>query len=146
MKLHDLKPNAGSNAKRLRRGRGNASGHGTYCGRGMKGQNARKSGGVRLGFEGGQTPLLRRVPKLKGFKNPCRVQYLPVSLSRLNESFADGEVVSPQTLAEKGIIKSVSTPVKILATGKCDKKLTIENIKFSSAAGSALGIKEEVAA
>jgi len=132
MKIHELKPNAGAKKSKLRRGRGDGSGAGNYCGRGCKGQNARSGGGVRLGFEGGQTPLLRRAPKLKGFKNRNRVEFLPINLDLLDEKFADGEIVSPETLVEKGILKNTKKPVKILGRGKLTKKLSFEGVKMSA--------------
>ncbi len=143
MKLHDLKPVVGSRKKKTRRGRGDASGSGNYCGRGMNGQNCRSGGGVRIGFEGGQTPLLRRVPKLKGFKNPCRIEYMPINFTIIEEKFSDGEVVSPNTLVEKRILRNQKMPVKILGTGKLTKKVTFEDVKMSKTVEKAIGSKKK---
>src|SRR5216684_3651920 len=114
IKLHDLKPNRGSRKRRKVVGRGLGSGHGTYSGRGAKGQNARKSGGVRPGFEGGRQPLIRQVPKLRGFKS-YHPQAIAISLGRLNK-FNDGDVVTVKKLLDKKIITSIG-PVKVLAGG-----------------------------
>jgi large subunit ribosomal protein L15 len=144
MKLHDIKPAAGSRRKKVRRGRGDSSGAGSFSGRGCKGQNSRSGGGVRLGFEGGQTPLLRRTPKLRGFKNPCRIEYRAINLYILEDKFADGDKVTPETLVEKGVVSSVSTPVKILGQGELTKKLTFEGVVLSKSVASKLGVKQEV--
>lgn len=134
MKLSQLKPAIGAKKNKKRIGRGNASGHGTFSGRGMKGQNSRKSGGVRIGFEGGQTPLLRRIPKLKGFKNINKVTFFPVNLSTIEEKYNADEIVSPQSLFEKKILRKKSQPVKILAVGEINKKLTFSELSFSNTA------------
>lgn len=139
MKLNELRPATGSRKKKIRRGRGDASGHGNYSGRGMKGQNCRSGGGVRIGFEGGQTPLLLRSPKLRGFKNPCRTEYIAVNLSTLEEKYSDSEVVSLDTLLEKRIIRNTNLPVKILGNGTLTKKLTVKGLKMSKTAEKALG-------
>lgn len=144
MKLHDLKPYPGSKKKSVRKGRGDASGSGNYSGRGMKGQNSRSGGGVRLGFEGGQTPLLRRIPKLKGFKNPQRTEYLPINLLVIEEKYADGETVSPETLLEKRIIRNLNKPIKILGTGKLSKKVTFADVKMSKTVEKASAGKKGV--
>jgi len=133
MKLHELKPNVGAKKAKVRRGRGDGSGHGNFCGRGCKGQNARAGGGVRPGFEGGQTPLVRRMPKLKGFKSPNRIEYTPINLDTIELRFEDGEIVSPDTLVEKGVLKTVKNPIKILARGKLTKKVTFEGVRMSAA-------------
>ncbi|MBT4384776.1 50S ribosomal protein L15 [Candidatus Peregrinibacteria bacterium] len=122
MKQHTLKPAAGSTKARRRVGRG--GNHGTYSGRGMNGQNARSGGGVRPGFEGGQTPLLRRIPKLKGFKNPNRVNYFALNVGKLEAVFEDGANVDAATLIEKGLLKK-AIPLKLLGTGEIKKKLNI---------------------
>lgn len=138
MKLHELQPAAGSKQKKVRRGRGDASGSGNYCGRGMKGQNSRSGGGVRIGFEGGQTPLLRRTPKLKGFKQPNRIEYLPINLSLIEEKYSDDETVSTETLLEKRIIRNLNQPVKILGNGKLTKKVQFfDGLKMSESAKKA---------
>jgi large subunit ribosomal protein L15 len=138
MKLHQLQSAPGSKKQKVRRGRGDSSGSGNYSGRGMKGQNSRSGGGVRIGFEGGQTPLLRRTPKLKGFKQPNRVEYLPINLSVIEEKYSDGETVSTDTLLEKRIIRTISQPVKILGNGKLTKKVAFfDGLKMSASAQKA---------
>lgn len=122
MQQNSLKPYAGSTKSKKRVGRGGKKG--TYSGKGVKGQNARTGGGVRPGFEGGQTPLLRRMPKLKGFANPNRINYLAVNVGLLNERFEDGAEVTLESLVQKGIIKK-ACEIKLLGTGKLDKKLNI---------------------
>ena len=134
MKLHELKANTGAKKSKIRRGRGDASRAGNFSGRGCKGQNARAGGGVRIGFEGGQTPLLRRTPKLKGFKNPTRVAFVVVNFDSIDARFSDGEVVSPETLVEKKILKTAKNPVKILARGALTKKVRFEGVKLSASA------------
>ena len=131
MKLNELKSKAKKTRKRI--GRGNASGMGTYCGRGCKGQGQRKSGNVRPGFEGGQTPLIMRLPKLKGFKNPNKVIYQVVNLKDLNV-FNYGDEVNNETLLKKRLIIKKAMPVKILGMGKVEKKLTLKVHKISATA------------
>lgn len=121
MQQHTLKPTPGSTKNRIRRGRGQT--HGNYSGRGMKGQGARSGGGVRPGFEGGQTPLSRRMPKLKGFLNPNKETYLALNLNQLN-AFEDGETVDVKTLKEKNVIKKTGK-IKLLGTGELKSKLKI---------------------
>lgn len=133
MKLNMIKVKAGATKGRKRLGRGNASGHGTFSGRGVKGQGQRKSGNVRPGFEGGQTPLISRLPKLRGFRNPNRLTFQVLNVSDLN-IFKDGEEVNIQTLLEKRILSKKDIPVKLLADGKLEKKLTIRLQKVSVAA------------
>lgn len=124
MKLHELKPNKGSTKARKRVGRGQASGSGTFSGRGLKGQQAR-SGGPKGGiFEGGQTPLLRRMPKLRGFRNINKIDYITINLSDLEERFSDGDTVDISTLKDAKLIKRIK-PVKLLGKGKLTKKLTV---------------------
>lgn len=124
MKLHELKPSAGSTSARKRLGRGNGSGKGTFAGKGVKGQHAR-SGGKKGGqFEGGQTPLLRRIPKLRGFRNINKVDYAIVNIADLEETFKDGETVDVTALKETRLIQRVK-PVKILGEGKLTKKLNV---------------------
>jgi large subunit ribosomal protein L15 len=132
MKLHELKPAEGSRKERKRLGRGIGSGQGKTAGKGHKGQNARSGGGVRLGFEGGQTPLFRRLPK-RGFTNVNRKEFAVVNLDTLNR-FEDGTVVTPELLIETGVVKSEKAGIKILAKGNVEKKLTVKAHKFSSAA------------
>ncbi|MDH5597161.1 MAG: 50S ribosomal protein L15 [Candidatus Peregrinibacteria bacterium] len=133
MQLHSIKPKAGATKSRKRVGRGNASGHGTYSGRGSKGQGQRKSGNVRPGFEGGQTPLISRLPKLRGFKNPNKAIFQVVNVSDLNR-FKDGEEVNIQTLLEKNLVSKKDVPVKVLAKGNVKSKVTLRVQKSSAAA------------
>ena len=145
MKLHELKPAAGSRKERNRVGRGTGSGNGKTSGKGHKGQNARSGGGVRLGFEGGQTPLFRRLPK-RGFTNINRKEYAIVNLDALNR-FEDGTEVTPELLLETGVISRLKSGVKILGKGQIEKKLTVKAHKFSSSAKEAIeaaGGKTEV--
>ena len=126
MELKDLKPAEGSRHSKKRVGRGGGSGLGKTSGRGMNGQKSRAGGGKGKGFEGGQTPLARRLPKLPGFKNINHVEYLPVNVSRLEEKFEAGEEVTNATLAAKGIIKHESDLVKVLGDGDITKALTVK--------------------
>ncbi|MBT2644528.1 50S ribosomal protein L15 [Bacillus sp. ISL-41] len=136
MKLHELKPAEGSRKERKRLGRGIGSGQGKTAGKGHKGQNARSGGGVRPGFEGGQTPLFRRLPK-RGFTNINRKEYAVVNLDALNV-FEEGTEVTPELLIETGLVKKELAGVKILAKGSLEKKLTVKAHKFSSAAEEAI--------
>jgi large subunit ribosomal protein L15 len=133
MKLHELHPAKGSRKRRKRVGRGNAGKGGTYAGRGRKGQNARSGGGVKPWFEGGQTPLVQRLPPIGGFTNIFKVHYTPVNLDRLDR-FEAGAEVSPMTLAEAGIIKSAREPVVILGRGEVDRPLQVKAHRFSKSA------------
>ncbi len=132
-KLLDLKRNKGAQKNKKRVGRGNGSGHGTYSTRGRNGQNQRTGGGTRPGFEGGQTPLYRRMPKLKGFRNINRVKYQVVNVSKLNIYDDDAEV-NIINLYEKKLISKPNQPVKILGQGELTKKLTIKVDSVSSTA------------
>ncbi|HJD08954.1 MULTISPECIES: 50S ribosomal protein L15 [Ligilactobacillus] len=134
MKLNELKPAEGSRQVRNRVGRGTSSGNGKTAGRGQKGQKAR--GKVRLGFEGGQMPLFRRMPK-RGFKNINRVEYAVVNIEKLNK-FEDGTEVTPTLLVESGIVKNEKDGIKILGNGELKKKLTVKANKFSASAKSAI--------
>jgi len=136
MKLHELKPAEGSRQERKRLGRGIGSGQGKTAGKGHKGQNARSGGGVRLGFEGGQTPLFRRLPK-RGFTNFSRIEYAIVNLDALNR-FEEGTEVTPELLIETGVVSNEKAGIKILAKGNVEKKLTVKAHKFSSAAKEAI--------
>lgn len=136
MKLHTLKPAEGSRQERNRVGRGQGSGNGKTAGRGSKGQKQRSGGGVRLGFEGGQTPLFRRIPK-RGFNNINRKDYAVVNLETLNR-FEDGTTVTPSLLVESGIVKKELSGIKILGEGKLERKLTVQAAKFSKAAEEAI--------
>ena len=131
MKLHELKPAEGSRQVRNRVGRGTSSGNGKTAGRGQKGQKARSGGGVRLGFEGGQTPLFRRLPK-RGFTNINRKEYAVVN------RFEDGAEVTPVALVEAGIVKDAKAGIKVLGNGTLSKKLTVKAAKFSKAAEEAI--------
>lgn len=132
MKLHELSPAPGSRQVRKRVGRGIGSGTGKTSGRGHKGQNARSGGGVRPGFEGGQNPLYLRLPK-RGFTNIHRKEYAIVNLSDLNK-FAADTIVTPELLAESGLVKNFKSGVKILGNGEIDVKLTVQANKFSQTA------------
>lgn len=134
MKLHDLKPAAGSVKKRKRRGRGDGSGRGTYAGRGRKGQNARSGGGKGPYFEGGQLPMVRRLPQLRGFTNIFRVEYQPVNVVRLATLFDESQDVTPQTLHAKGAIRTLRKPVKILGQGDLPFPLHVSAHSFSARA------------
>lgn len=134
MELKDLKPAEGSRKNRKRVGRGHAAGQGKTAGRGMNGQKSRSGGGKGAGFEGGQTPLARRLPKLPGFRNINRVEYLPVNVSRLEEKFEAGDVVDGASLKAKGIIKHEDALVKVLGDGDITKALTIKVDKVSASA------------
>ena len=136
MKLHELQPVLGSRKEKNRVGRGIGSGNGKTSGRGQKGQKARSGGGVRPGFEGGQNPLFRRIPK-RGFNNIDRKEYALVNLSDLNK-FEDGQTVTPTDLIESKIIKKELSGVKVLANGKLERKLTVKVHKFSSSAKEAI--------
>lgn len=132
MKLHELSPAPGSNKDSFRKGRGAGSGNGKTAGKGHKGQNARSGGGVRPGFEGGQMPLARRLPK-RGFNNIFAVKYAAINVSDLNK-FEDGAVVDAEALKAAGIIKKTLDGVKILGNGEISKKLTVKAAKFSTSA------------
>ena len=133
MNLHELSPAAGSNTKAYRKGRGAGSGNGKTAGRGQKGQWARSGGGVRVGFEGGQMPLVRRLPK-RGFNNIFAKPLESVNVSVLEAKFEDGAVVNAQTLLEKGILSKCEYGVKILGDGSISKKLTVQASAFSASA------------
>ena len=133
MKQHEMYPAAGSRKCAKRVGRGQGSGHGTYSGRGCKGNKARAGFSVRPGFEGGQLPLIKRLPEKRGFVNLFANRYNTVNLSQLS-SFAKGAEVNPEELRSAGLIKSLSAPVKILGTGEIDRKLTVKAHKFSATA------------
>lgn len=132
MKLQNLQPSEGSAKKPYRKGRGAGSGNGKTAGRGHKGQWARSGGGVRPGFEGGQMPLARRLPK-RGFHNIFGTTYAPVNVSALDR-FEDGTEVTAQSLVEAGIVKNQLDGVKILGSGELTKKLTVKAAAFSASA------------
>ncbi len=130
MKLHELSPAEGSVKAPYRKGRGAGSGNGKTAGKGHKGQNARSGGGVRIGFEGGQIPLYRRLPK-RGFTNVFATTYAIVNVEALN-AFENGAVVDTEALLEKGIIKKALDGVKILGRGELTKKVTVKAAIFSA--------------
>ena len=136
MKLHELQYTEGSRQKHYRKGRGEGSGNGKNAGSGNKGQKSRSGGGVALGFEGGQMPLWRRLPK-RGFKNVNHVEYATVNVGDLNR-FEDGTVVSPALLIESGLIKKECDGIKVLGNGELTKKLTVQAHKFSKSAKDAI--------
>jgi large subunit ribosomal protein L15 len=145
MKLHELKPSEGSRKVRNRVGRGIGSGNGKTSGRGHKGQNSRSGGGVRPGFEGGQNPLARRLPK-RGFTNPTRKEYTVVNLEKLAR-FEEGTAVTPELLLEAGVVSKLNDGIKVLGNGKLEVKLTVKAHKFSVSAKEAIeaaGGKTEV--
>ncbi len=133
MKLHELSPVEGSVKKSFRRGRGTGSGNGKTAGKGHKGQNARSGGGVRIGFEGGQLPLYRKLPK-RGFHNKFGKTYAIVNIETLDQCFENGAVVTPEALMEKGILKEICDGVKILGRGDVSKNLTVKASIFSAQA------------
>ena len=145
MKLHELSKPVGSTRATKRRGRGTATGQGKTGGRGMNGQKSRSGGGVRLGFEGGQMPLYRRIPK-RGFTNIFRKEWSIMNVADLN-CYEDGTVITPELLIADGKVKQVTAGVKILGNGEIEKKLTVQAHKFSETAKAkieAAGGKAEV--
>ena len=134
MELKDLTPAAGSRKQRTRVGRGHAAGKGKTAGRGLNGQKSRSGGGKRPGFEGGQTPLYMRLPKLPGFRNINRVEYVPVNVSRLEAKFEAGSVIDNAALVAAGIIKHEDALVKVLGDGEITKALTVKVDKVSASA------------
>jgi len=133
MKLHELKPTPGSRRKPVRKGRGTGSGLGKTAGRGHKGQKARAGGGKGPYFEGGQTPLQRRLPK-RGFTNIFKKEYAIINLKQLDERFEEGAVVTPEALQEKGLVKNMRDGIKILGHGEITKALTVKAQSFSRSA------------
>lgn len=136
MQLNELQSASGSRHSRKRLARGFSSGHGKTAGRGTKGQKARQGGKVRMGFEGGQMPLFRRMPK-RGFNNMNRKEYAEVSLSDLNV-FNDGDVVDDKVILERRIVKKTLSGIKILGNGTLDKKLTVKVSKVTQSANKAI--------
>ncbi len=136
MNLHELKYNEGARRATKRLGRGQGSGQGKTAGKGHKGQNARSGGGVAIGFEGGQTPIYKRIPK-RGFTNISRKEYAVVNLETLNR-FEDGANVTPELLKEVGIVRKMLDGVKILGNGTLEKKLTVTCHKISKSAKEAI--------
>ena len=146
MKLHELSPAEGSTKKSFRVGRGSGSGNGKTAGKGHKGQNARSGGGVRPGFQGGQLPLYRQLPK-RGFHNKFGVKYAVVNLSTLEKYFEDGAVVDSAALQSSGLVDNALDGIKILGRGEITKKLTVKAAVFSETAKGkieAAGGKTEV--
>lgn len=133
MKQNELKPPLGATHKRKRVGRGDGSGHGTYSGRGCKGQKSRSGGGVRIGFEGGQLPLIRRLPRKRGFNNIFKTEYNIVNVGEL-DSFPSGSEINTEELLKTGSIKSLDRPTKILGDGDVHHSLVVKANKFSAAA------------
>lgn len=131
MKLHEIK--GLKKVKKIRVGRGDSARRGNFCGSGMNGQNCRSGGGVRPGFSGGSIPLSRKIPKLKGFKNPTRVNFVVFNLNKINEVYSDGEIVSLDTLYEKSLLKNKNADVKILGRGELTKKITFSDVIYFSA-------------
>ena len=145
MKLHELSPAPGSTKEAFRKGRGSGSGNGKTAGRGHKGQKARSGGGVRPGFEGGQMPLQRRVPK-RGFNNIFALEFVSINVDVLNR-FEDGAVVDADAISQAGIVKNTRDGIKILGRGELTKKLTVVATAFSATAKEkieAAGGKAEV--
>ena len=133
MRQNELRPPRGAKRARKRIGRGDGSGHGSFSGRGMKGQNSRSGGGVRPNFEGGQLPITKALPMMRGFTNIFRKEFSVVNLDRL-AAFPANTEVTPQLMAELGIVKNLKLPVKVLGRGELERPLTVEAHKFSGSA------------
>ena len=133
MELHNLHPAPGAKRTRKRVGRGPGSGSGKTAGRGSKGQKSRSGYSRRWGFEGGQMPLVRRIPK-RGFTNIFRVEFQVVNFRDLERVFSEGDTVSPEVLVEKGLVRGGKRPIKVLADGNLSKKLIVQAHKFSGSA------------
>ena len=133
MKQHDLRAPEGAKKARKRVGRGDGSGHGSYSGRGMKGQNSRSGGGVRPGFEGGQLPLVKALPKMRGFTNIFRKRFSTVNIKRLSQ-FPENSEVTPRALLDAGAIRGLKLPVKVLGDGELAVPLVVEAHRFSGEA------------
>lgn len=133
MKLHELHPAEGSRSKPVRKGRGTGSGLGKTAGRGHKGQKARAGGGKGPYFEGGQTPLQRRMPK-RGFTNIFKKEYVEINLAQLEKRFEQGAVITPETLVESGLVKNVRDGIRVLGNGDLTKALTVKAQGFSKSA------------
>ena len=144
MALHDLRPAKGSVRNRKRVGRGPGSGHGKTASRGEKGAKSRSGFRHKRGFEGGQMPLHRRVPK-RGFHNPFRVEYAVVNLDTLAEVFDAGSSVTPELLRERGLVRAAKAPVKVLGRGEISKQLTVRAHKFSGSAAAKIAAAGGVA-
>ena len=148
VKQNEIKPAAGSRRAATRVGRGNGSNRGTYSGRGSKGQKSRAGYKMRPGFEGGQLPLIKRLPRKRGFTNIFRTEYTTVNVGILN-AFAAGTDITPESLHQAGVIKTLNQPVKILADGVIDHAVNVKAHKFSASAKAKIeavgGTTEEVA-
>ncbi|MEZ4511637.1 MAG: 50S ribosomal protein L15 [Chloroflexota bacterium] len=134
MKLHDLRPNSGAKKKRKRVGRGIAAGQGKTAGRGTKGQGARSGGGKGVYFEGGQLPLARRLPYKRGFTNIRKIYYKPINLGTLSEFDFEGATVTPELMAQIGLLKKPTDPVVVLGDGELAGPLTVQAHRFSASA------------
>ena len=134
MRLDQLKAPPGARRNRKRVGRGNGSGSGTYSGRGMKGQKARAGGGVRRGFEGGQLPVIRRLPTQRGFTNIFKKEYSVVNLDSIADKLPEESEVTPEVMKEARLIRGLSLPVKVLGRGEVDRAVTVLAHKFSTEA------------
>ena len=147
MRQDELAPAPGSRKDRKRVGRGDGSGHGTYSGRGCKGQKSRSGYRMKRGFEGGQLPLIKRLPRKRGFTNIFRIEYSIVNTGKLN-IFEPGSEVTPQKMVAAGVVKSLRSPIKVLAEGDVNHPLVIKANKFSAAAKAKIeaagGTVEEV--
>lgn len=133
MRQDELGPARGSKHRKKRVGRGDGSGHGSYSTRGQKGQKARTGGGVSPRFEGGQTPLVKRLPQLRGFHNIFKVKYSVVNLKRLS-IFKEGEQVTPELMVARGLVGSLDQPIKVLGDGELEHSLAVKAHKFSESA------------
>jgi large subunit ribosomal protein L15 len=133
VRQNNIAPSPGARRARKRVGRGNASGHGTYAGRGLKGQKSRSGDKMRPGFEGGQLPLIKRLPRKRGFTNIFRKEYSTVNVDKLN-IFEAGSEVTPEKLHAAGLVKTLKHPVKILANGEVSRAVTVKANRFSAAA------------
>ena len=134
LRANDLRPPAGATRPRKRVGRGNASGTGTYAGKGLKGQKARSGKDLRPGFEGGQMPLIRKMPHKRGFRNPFRIEYTPINLATLSDRFPANASVDAEALVRARLLKRADEPFKILAAGDLAHALTVRAPKASAAA------------
>jgi large subunit ribosomal protein L15 len=133
MRMDEIKPSPGSTHSRKRVGRGNSSGHGNFSGRGCKGQKSRSGPGIRRGFEGGQLPLMKRLPRLRGFHSPNKVEFSLVNVGQLDQ-FDAGTVITAESLCAAGLVKNVTLPLKILGEGELKKSLTVKAGRFSATA------------
>ena len=133
MRMDEIKPAPGSTHSRKRVGRGNSSGHGNFSGRGCKGQKSRSGPGIRRGFEGGQLPLMKRLPRLRGFHSINKVEFSLVNVGQL-EQFEAGTEITAEALCAAGLVKKVSLPLKILGEGELKKSLTVKASRFSATA------------